>query len=91
MFTKINEARVKSDSGFEIFFDHSILTYSEDDRYIQIDIDHSPSTLIIYVNAIDKWEDNMDNILIDGSKKQEILKNICEALSFLKIKTKLIR
>ncbi len=86
MFTKLGPNSVKSDEGFTVSIAKRYeLEYKREGKRVLVEIEGGDG-IAIYVSSIKWWETENDKENISKEEKAQIIKNICDALTFLKIK-----
>jgi len=86
MFTKLGPNSVKSDEGFTVSrISRDEIEYKIDNKRLLIEVEPGDG-LAIYPSTIEWWETEGDKEYVSKEEKAQILKNICDALDFLKIK-----
>ena len=90
MLKKVNEAEVINSNGYRIKLHYRYLTYIEGDHAISVSSESvdDPFRLILSEYDLDSWYPPYAQETITSQKKQEIIKNITAALSFLRINHK---
>jgi len=86
MFTKLGPNSVKSDEGFTVsIVKRYELEYKTENKRVLIEIEGGDG-LAVYESSIEWWETEGEKEYISKRQKTKIIKNICAALDFLKIK-----
>ena len=90
MLKKVNEAEVISSNGYRVKLHYHYLTYIEGNHAISADSvsEDNPFRIILFEDTLDAWYPPYAQETITSQKKQEIIKNITDALAFLKINHK---
>jgi hypothetical protein len=86
MFTKLGPNSVKSDEGFVVsIISRDEMEYKIGSKRLLVDVEPG-NDIVIYGASIEWWETEGDKEYISKEEKAQIIKNICDALTFLKIK-----
>lgn len=86
MFTKLGPNSVKSDEGFTVSrISRDDIEYKIGSKRLLVQVEPGEG-LAIYPSTIEWWETEGDKEYISKEEKAQIIKNICDALTFLKIK-----
>lgn len=86
MFTKLGPNSVKSNEGFTVsIIKHYELEYKTESKRVLVEIEGGDG-LAVYESSIEWWETEGDKEYVSKEEKAQIIKNICDALTFLKIK-----
>ena len=88
MFRKKWPRRIISDNGFEVRIEsHGMIIYIENNKLLNVDSEFLANNagIAIYKNSIKAWNKPNDNEIINPDERDEILKNIIDALSFKNI------
>jgi hypothetical protein len=83
-FTWLNTQGVRGSSGFELQrLDRFTMSYTEGNKVITIDVENgsvgSKYAILMSSDALDKWDNGLP---LDRVKRDQVLKNIQEALAF---------
>jgi hypothetical protein len=86
MFTKLGPNSVKSDEGFTVsILKRYELEYKTEGKRVLVEIEGGDG-VAIYKSSIEWWETGGDKEYVTKGEKAQIIKNISDALTFLKIK-----
>jgi hypothetical protein len=88
MFHKRWPRRIISDEGFEVRIEsRGRIIYIEDEKFLNVNSEYlaNGAGIAIYKRSIKSWNKPNDNEIIGTDKREKILNNIKEALSFKKI------
>jgi len=86
MFTKLGPNSAKSDEGiFVSIISRDEMEYKVGNKRLLVYVELGPS-LVIYESSIEWWETEGEKEYVSKEEKDQIIKNICDALTFLKIK-----
>jgi hypothetical protein len=86
MFTKLGPNSVKSDEGFTVSIAKRYeLEYRTEGKRVLVEIEGGDG-LAVYESSIEWWETEGDKEYVSKEERAQIIKNICDALTFLKIK-----
>jgi hypothetical protein len=86
MFIKLGPNSVKSDDGFSLSrISRDRMEYKEGNKRVLVGVEPGDG-LAIYPSTIEWWEIEGDKEYISKEDRTQIVKNICDALTFLKIK-----
>lgn len=86
MLKKVNEGGVISDNGFSIqIVGPEELEYKYKKNILKLDLGYDPKkrTVYIYANDITCWDYSDNHVDISNKEKEEIIKNIREAVKLL--------
>jgi len=90
-FIWLNKQGVKSSKGFIVqSVSRHYFEYKEDKLTLSIEVesgqdDRGRYNLAVYAQNIENWDPPYDNEAISSEKKKEIIKNIGDALDFMRI------
>jgi hypothetical protein len=71
---------ITSSSGeYSILIGRDQLIYREHSRKMAITIDSDTDSVIIFVDTVGRWNDNLSNSVDDG-EKHRIIRNLCSLL-----------
>ena len=94
MFSSSKPNVIKSDTGFSIEILGRIgLNYQEGDKVAFIDSEMlmtDPPSVAIWKKRIETWQPPYDNEKISEAKREEIVKNISDALKWRNVYAKII-
>ena len=86
MFTKLGPNSAKSDEGFVVsIVSRDEMEYKEGNKSLLVGVEPGDG-LVIYTSSIVWWETESEKEYVSKRQKAKIIKNICNALGFLKIK-----
>jgi hypothetical protein len=86
MFTKLGPNSAKSDEGFMVSrISRDELEYKIGSKRLLVEVEPGDG-LAIYPSTIVWWETEGEKEYVSKRQKAKIIKNICDALDFLKIK-----
>jgi len=84
MFTQLGPNAAQSTEGFKVErTGRNHLKYSESNRSILIDVEPGDG-LAIYTSSISVWSGGSEAERVNKMDIERIIKNVCEALDFLK-------
>lgn len=83
MFTQLGPNAAQSSEGFKVErTGRDYLKYSENNRYILIDVEPG-NGLAIYTSSISVWSGGSETEPIEKMDVERIIKNVCKALDYL--------
>ena len=93
-FRKLLFNRVASDAGFRVKVRtfKSYVEYSEENRIARVPVDRvlGEVTVNVYANTAVEWKPPYNTEVISEEKRMKILKNVVDAMRFLKISAELV-
>lgn len=86
MFTRIDPNTVRSTSGFTVqaVRIHDV-KYTEAEKSVTIsgEILVGDPGYVLYTSTLKRWDPPHNGVMLEGSKRQEIIDNIAQALRFM--------